>query len=177
MSLRSLFKRHLPERHVLQKHRHLRHFGELIHDPGLWHLTRRSSAGGVAVGLFCAFIPFLGQVIFAAALAILLSVNLPLAVLFAFITNPITFAPLFIFAYEVGTWILNEPTRQIAFEFTLTWFMHSFVLIWKPLVLGCLILGSFSALIGYITVRLLWRLALIRKWKQRQIRQSQKISD
>ena len=55
MSLRSIFKHYLPAHHKIKEHPHLRHFGDLLHDPDLWHLTRRSTAGGVAVGLFCAF--------------------------------------------------------------------------------------------------------------------------
>ena len=176
MSLRSIFKRYLPAHHIIKEHRHLRHFGDLLHDPDLWHLTRRSTAGGVAIGLFCAFIPVPVQMIIAAGIAILFSVNLPLAVIFAWVSNPITFAPLFIFAYEVGTWILGVPVKPIepiAFEFSVQWLTESLVLIWKPLLLGCFILGSFSAIVGYVSIIWLWRLALIKKWKDRRIRRQQ----
>ena len=71
MSLRSFFKRFLPEPHRVRNHKHLRHFGDLLHDPGIWHLNRRSASGGIAVGLFCAFIPLPIHMIVAAAVAIL----------------------------------------------------------------------------------------------------------
>ena len=174
MSLRSLFKRYLPAHHTIKEHRHLRHFGELLHDPDLWHLTRRSTAGGVAIGLFCAFIPIPIQMFFAAGFAILFSVNLPLAVISVWISNPVTFAPIFIFAYELGTWLLNEPVRQIAFEFSVKWLTGSLVLIWKPLLLGCFILGTISSISGYVLVIWLWRLSLIKKWKERKLRRSRK---
>lgn len=172
MSLRSLFKRYLPAHHTIKEHKHLRHFGELLHDPDLWHLTRRSTAGGVAIGLFCAFIPIPVQMFFAAGFAILFSVNLPLAVISVWITNPVTFAPIFIFAYELGTWLLNEPVKQIAFELSFHWLTEKLVLIWKPLLLGCFILGTLSAISGYTIVIWLWRLSLIKKWNQRKLKRS-----
>lgn len=155
----------------MQKHKHLRFFGELLHDQNIWHLTRRSSAGGVATGLFCSFIPVLGQTIIAAAAAIIFRINLPLSVIFVWVTNPVTFAPLFFFAYKLGTWLLDEPLKQVAFEFTWQWFTDKLIHIWEPLLLGCFILGSLSAAAGYIAVRLIWRLSLVRKWELRRNRQ------
>ena len=170
MSLRPFLKRFLPEPHKVKEHKHLRFFGTLLHDPDLWHLTRHSSAGGVATGLFCAFIPVPIHMIVAAAVAILLRVNLPLAVIFTWLTNPLTFAPIFIFAYKTGSSLLNKPVRQVSFELSFQWASETLIHIWKPLLLGCLILGSLSAIIGYISVKLLWRLSLVRMWENRRLR-------
>ncbi len=172
MSLRSFFKRWLPEPHTIRDHRHLRHFGDYLHEPNLWHLTRRSSAGGVATGLFCAFIPLPIHMLVAAAAAIVLRVNLPLAVICTWITNPLTFAPIFIFAYELGARLLNWPTNEFAFEFSIRWLQESFVHIWEPLLLGCFILAVIASTTGYFAVRLLWRLALVRKWEGRKRKNS-----
>ena len=168
--MRSFFKRHLPERHKVQEHRVLRYFGSLLHDPNIWHLTRRSSAGGVATGLFCSFIPLPVHMIVASALSILFRVNLPLAVLFTWVTNPLTIAPIFIFAYELGTKILNRSPRHINFDFSFHWLAQKLIIIWEPLLLGCFILATLSALTGYFSVRLLWRLSSIRKWEERKNR-------
>ncbi len=173
MSLRSFFKHYLPEHHKIREHQHLRHFGTLLHDPNLWHLSRRSSAGGVAAGLFCAFIPLPVQTISSAALAILFRVNLPLSVLFTLVSNPLTFAPMFIFAYQLGTRILGVPERQVEFEPVL----HKLIHIWEPLLLGCFILATISAITGYVAVRLLWRLSLVRKWEERRNRKNKNTED
>lgn len=173
MSPKLFLKRYLPEPHKIKNHRHLRFFGTLLHDPNLWHLTRYSSAGGVAVGLFCAFIPVPVHMLIAAAVAIILRVNLPLAVIFTWLTNPISFGPIFVFAYKVGTWLLNEQVKQISFELSFQWVTEQLVYIWEPLLLGCFILGSISAITGYIAVRLLWRLFLVRKWENRRLRRSE----
>ncbi len=57
-------------------------FGEQLHHHNLWHLHRRSVAGGVAVGLFTGLIPGSNpvQFFFAALFAIVFKVNLPVAV-------------------------------------------------------------------------------------------------
>ena len=168
--MRSFFKRHLPEPHKIRDHQHLRYFGTLLHDPNIWHLTRRSASGGVATGLFCAFIPLPIHMIVAAALSILLRVNLPLAVLFTWITNPLTFAPVFIFAYKLGATILDRPAKHINFEMSFHWFTDKLVIIWEPLLLGCFILATISATLGYVAIRLLWRLGSVRKWEERRKR-------
>jgi len=172
MSLRSFFKRILPEPHRIRDHKHLRWFGNLLQDPNLWHLNRRSAAGGIATGLFCAFIPLPIHMIVAAAVSILLRVNLPLAVILTWITNPFTFAPIFLSAYTVGSMVLQEPMRKIAFDFSLQWLQEIFVLIWQPLLVGCLILAVLSSLTGYFVTSLLWRILLIRKWEGRKTRRS-----
>ena len=51
-----------------------------LHHPNLWHLHRRSVAGGVAVGMFCGLIPGPFQMIGAAIMSVLFRVNLPVAV-------------------------------------------------------------------------------------------------
>jgi len=171
MSLRSFFKRYLPEHHKIREHQYIRHFGSLLHDPNIWHLTRRSSAGGVAAGLFCAFIPLPIHMIVAAAVAILFRVNLPLAVIFTWVTNPLTFAPMFVFAYQLGTKILGVPEHQVELEPVFNKLIH----IWEPLLLGCFILATVSAITGYVAVRLLWRLSLVRKWEERRKRKNTEV--
>ena len=170
MNLRSFFKRLLPEPHRIRDNRHLRYFGDLLHDPSIWHLNRRSAAGGIAIGLFCAFIPLPVHMIVAAAFAILLRVNLPLAVVLTWITNPLTFAPVFYFAYQVGSWLLHEPVLNIDFEFSIQWVQEIFVNIWEPLLLGCVILAVLSSLTGYFATILLWRILLLRQWSGRKTR-------
>jgi uncharacterized protein (DUF2062 family) len=170
MNLRAFFQSLLPDPHRLRNHRHLRHFGDSLHDPDIWHLNRRSAAGGVATGLFCAFIPFPVHMIAAATASILFRVNLPLAVALTWVTNPLTFAPVFYFAYKVGSWLLHEPVRKITFEFSLHWLQNIFVNIWEPLLLGCVILAIFSALTGYFVTSLVWRVLLLRRWARRKTR-------
>lgn len=165
---RKFLKRIMPDHKTMRDHPHLQKFGQRLAEPRLWHLNRRSVAGGLALGLFMGFMPVLGQMFFAAALAIVFRVNLPIAAMGVWITNPLTIAPVYYFAYKVGAWVLNIPVGQYAFEVSWEWFKGEFLMIWQPLILGCLICGVVSALLAIIFTRLSWRLIVIRSWLQRQ---------
>jgi len=173
MGLRRFFKRVLPAQHELREHKRLLILGDILHDPNIFHLTRYSAAGGVATGLFVAFMPIPGQMLIAAIIAIYFRVNLPLAVIFVWLSNPITIPPLFFLAYKTGATILNEPARAIAFEFSFEWLGTVGIDIWQALLLGCLTFGTLAAITGYFIIRLLWRMAVIRKWEDRKLSKSQ----
>ena len=164
---RQFLKRYLPDHHQIREHKHLRVFGERLHDPNLWHLNRRSIAGAMGAGIFVAFIPIPAQMILAAAAAIWLRVNLPLAVAMVWITNPITMPPVFYGTYKVGAWLLNMPAMPIEFEPSLSWLLHETNALWWPLLLGSLAVGAVLGVTVYGAVRLAWRLYVIRKRRAR----------
>ena len=168
MGLRGFFKRVLPEHHEIREHRQLGMLGDILHDPNIFHLNRHSAAGGVAIGLAIAFVPLPGQMILAALLAIYFHVNLPLAVVFVFVSNPITIPPLFYFAYRTGAFLLHETPMKLDFQLSFEWFSGVIYEIWDALLLGCFLLGGLSSLLGYTSVRLLWRIAIVRKWEERK---------
>lgn len=174
MGLRNFFKQVLPEHHEIREHKHLRFLGDILHDPNIFHLTRRSAAGGVAVGLFFACLPVPGQMLIAAIFAIFFHVNLPLAVILVWITNPITIPPYLFIAYKTGTKLLNVPAKDINFELSIQWASEKLLDIWQPLLVGCLLYSIVSATIGYLTIRWLWRLTAIRKWEERKQLKQQK---
>lgn len=167
---RKFLKRLLPNREELKKHRVLQGLGERIHDPDLWHLNRRSAATATAVGLFLAFIPIPGQMFIAAILAFYFRCNLAISVLLVWITNPLTMPPIFYAAYVIGSWLLMDPasnTLTPEFNLSLEWFQTELQLIWKPFMLGCLVMSIVSAILGYFLVRGLWRWHVINSWKER----------
>ncbi len=168
MSLKSHLQRYLPERKLIQEHKHLRHFGNRLHEPNIWRLTRRSSAGGVTIGLFWAMIPIPGQTIAAAATAILLRANLPLSIIFVWVTNPITAGPIYYLAYKLGSVLLDEPIQKVVSEPSTQWVAKTLVDIWQPLMAGCLLLGVCNAAIGNVALRVIWRILSSQKWKQRK---------
>ncbi|MBF0470363.1 MAG: DUF2062 domain-containing protein [Gammaproteobacteria bacterium] len=157
----------MPDHKTLREHRHLQVLGSLIQDPRLWYLNRRSASGAFAVGLFMAWVPLPSQMIMAAALAVLFRVNLPLSVALVWITNPVTMPPMFYFAYRFGLALLGRPPQAFSFELSWEWLVEGMQFIWQPFLLGCLVLGVISSLLGYCTVRLLWRLHLVSRWRTR----------
>ena len=113
MAFRNLFKRYIPHKESIASNSIIRLFDEYLHDPNIWHIHRRSSAGGAAIGVFCAFIPIPIQTLSAAALAILFRMNLPIAILFSFLANPITVPFIFFYSYKLGSILLGLEENQI----------------------------------------------------------------
>ena len=172
MGLKNFFKRILPEHHVIREYKNLRILGDILHDPNIFHITKHSAAGGVALGLFWGCIPVPCQMLLAALCAIYFRANLPLAVILVWITNPITIPPYVFIAYKTGAWLLHEPARQIHFELSMTWIRTELGEIWMPLTLGCLTYAVISASAGYILIRGLWRVLAVIKWQERKLKKT-----
>ncbi len=160
---RKFFQRFLPRPQTIKENKTLQIFGDWLHKPNLWHLSRRSVAGAFAVGLFFAWMPVPFQMVLAAGTAIWIGTNLPLSVALVWITNPVTITPMFYFAYTVGTWIVGEPATTFNFELTMDWLFNELSGTWKPFLVGCFTLASISSLIGYLTIEVVWRYTVLRK--------------
>ncbi len=63
---------------------------------------------GLSVGLFFGLLVPIAQIPLAAIAAVLLRANIPVAVFSTLITNPVTFAPIYYFAYQLGGLILGQ---------------------------------------------------------------------
>jgi len=114
-----------------------------------------------------AFVPVPFQMLLAASMAILVHVNIPISVALVWLTNPLTMPPMFYFAYKVGQWILGLPDHNFDFELSWSWLSHGLSHIWQPFLLGCLVVGLTSGVLGYLSVRFAWRVLVIRKWRHR----------
>lgn len=167
---KKFIQRFSPKPDTLKNHPHLKYLGEALQNPNLWHLNRRSAAGAVGIGLFCAWMPIPFQMLLASVLAMTFCVNLPLSVALVWLSNPITMPPLFYGAYRLGTYILNEPVVEFNFELSFQWLVNMFETIAPALLLGCFILAFTSATTGYFLLRVFWRLNIINKWQRRHKR-------
>lgn len=149
--------------HELKNYKSLRIFGDLLHDPNLWHMNRRSVAKAFMVGLFFAWWPVPFQMVLAAAGAIKVHSNLPLSIALVWITNPVTMPPMFYIAYLVGTWVIGVPEMNFSMELSFEWLMNEMTAIWKPFLTGCLMLGVISSLVGYFGINWIWRYSVVKK--------------
>ena len=173
-----IIKRYLPDPQKIRDHKHLRLFGQLLHEPNLWHLNRRSVSGSFSVGLFITFIPVPFHMILAAAAAIIWRVNLPLSVTLVWINNPVTMPPFFYFAYKLGARILGTSLNEkITFDLSFQWIIDQLTVIWQPFLLGCLVLGTVNAVLGNVAVRLLWRLHVVRYLRRKRLKHRQSTSN
>ncbi len=146
----------------------MRPFRLLLEHPVYWALNRRNVTRAFALGLFIAFIPVPIHFLLGASFALLLRLNVPAAVAGTLITNPLTAGPIYVAAYLVGCELLGITARPIAFEMNWDWLTTTLIPIWKPLLLGCLVLGALTALIGYILLGGLWHLSLVLKYHSRK---------
>lgn len=161
-------KRISPSKSEISHHKHMRVFGDWLHDPNLWHLNRRSVAGAFAVGLFFMYMPPFFQMVQAGFAAIFLRVNLPISAALVWITNPITIPPMYYFAYVLGCWVLAKPPAPFDLDFWLNW--HNWLEILAPLSLGSLICAAVCSVTGYLVIEGLWRWNLGRQIRRRKAR-------
>ena len=181
---RKFFRKYLPDAESIKHNRYTRFFGPALHHPNLWHLNRRSVAGGVAVGMFTGLIPGSNPVQFTAAaiLSMIFRVNLPVAMFATFYTNPFTIVPLYFLAYKLGEFFIgqhngNLPQHELdLWDLPLTeWIpalIHWATVMGKPLALGLVLMALLFAAMGYAAVQLAWRAYIMLQWRKRKVRRS-----
>ena len=177
---RKFFKKYLPSHATICANRYVARRGAWLTHHNLWHLHRRSVAGGFAVGLFAGLVPGSNPVQFTAAalLAIGFRVNLPIAVIVTLYSNPFTIVPLYFVAFQLGQFALLEsggdlPALSLSFAGTSWREWLPAALDWlkalgKPLLVGIPLLAALLSVVGYLGTRILWRWYVVRKWRRRQ---------
>ncbi|MFL0809155.1 MAG: DUF2062 domain-containing protein [Agarilytica sp.] len=167
---RKLFKRWIPSHHKIREIQALKFLGTLLHDPNLFHLNRHSVSVAFFIGLFLAFLPIPLQIPLGALCAILFHCNLPITVALVWISNPLTFPIIFIACYKLGARILDLPHREFKLDLTFTWLQSEFLVIWQPLLLGCLLSGLFFGCLGYVSIQWTWRWHVVKRWEKRKLK-------
>jgi uncharacterized protein (DUF2062 family) len=169
-----LFKKYLPHPDIIVKNRWIKLLGPRLQEPGLWHINRKSCSGGIAVGVFCAFIPMPFQMLLAAIGAILFRGNILVAVPIVWISNPFTMPPFFYFCYWVGARLLGSKIGGFDFELSFDWLLTGLLEIWQPFLLGCLVVGATASALSFVLVRVMWRYHILDHMKIRKKRKKSK---
>jgi uncharacterized protein len=178
---RKLFRRYLPTQQYVREHRYLGRFGAWLHHPNLWHLNRRSVAGGFANGLFCGLIPGPFQMLAAIAVSIAFRLNLPVALLTTLYTNPLTIGPLYLAAYYLGRLLVGGDAGALSEAPAFAWgdigewmraMAHWAMSLGKPLAVGLVALALLLAVLGYVCVDIAWRAHVILAWRRRASRRA-----
>ncbi len=167
---KKVIKRLIPNSQSIKDNKHLKIFGNLLHNPHLWHMNRHSVAKAFAVGLFFAFIPVPFQMVLAAGTAILVHANLPFSIALVWLTNPLTIPVIFYACYTVGSWIIGATAQEFNFEANWQWVVDSLSTIGPAFLLGCGVLATTFAIFGYFFIQGLWRYSVIKAWKKRKNR-------
>ena len=156
----------LPSRDALSAHPWLQPVASRLLHPQLWRLQREAVARGVAVGTFWAFVIPFAQVVAAAAHCTWWRANIPAAAAMTMVTNPLTIGFWLWLAYQLGTLVLGAPVGAVApiGNGALSW-LEEFG--W-PTVLGMGMFAVGGAALGYVGVKLVWRLRIARKRRARR---------
>jgi uncharacterized protein len=121
-----------------------------------WRLLRlqgshQEMARGLASGVFAGCFPLFGlQTIIGIAIATLVRGNRILAAAGTWVSNPLTYFPLFAFNYQVGHWALGGgPRESFADLDSLRGWMEMGAEVTTRLMLGSTLVGIFASLAGY----------------------------
>ena len=167
---KKIFQRFIPNRESIKAIKALEFLGDKLHRPNLWHLNRRSVSLAFAIGLWAMYTPPLPwQMAIAGVLAIYFNANLPIAVALVWITNPVTWLPMYYAAYKVGAAVLGQGSFQFE-QFSQLFSIEKALELGAPLLLGCFILMNLGAALGYFGVQFFWRRAVLRRLVLRKYR-------
>lgn len=180
----------LPTPETILGNRWLRWLAPFMAHPRLWHLSRKGVALGVALGVFFGLLIPIAQMPVAATLAVVLRANLPVAMASTFVTNPVTFGPVYYVAYRLGKAVLGEDKaaqppamseERLVEELTVTpdpvaerlglvdrfkrW-LAQIGQVGKPLFVGLAILAVACGLLAYAIAHAAWRLRV--RWDRRR---------
>ena len=180
------YKKYLPKKEAILKNRFIKWIGPAILNPQLWRFSRKGVALGVGLGIFFGFLIPLAQIPVSAISATILRANVPTAIASTLITNPVTFAPIYVVAYKLGNTLLGEKPNPQSIEkvskgITLSdipeeqqkiikeksWF-NKVLSFSKPLVIGLAIFAVAGSLTTYLAILWVWWVWIKIKRKSRR---------
>lgn len=158
--------------------------GPVLADPRLWHFSRKGIALGVALGIFFGLLIPVAQMPASALFAVILRANLPMAVASTFVSNPVTFGPVYYGSYRLGQAVLGKPAlsdeeavktfdndraetveEQAPTQRIAHW-AQRLGDVGKPLAIGLAIVATASGLTVYLLISGLW--VLKTRWTRRR---------
>ena len=157
---RRFFRKFGFKRHKISQKWYLSPVRHLLNNPAYWGIRRKTVVPGFSLGLFIAFTPVPAHTLLAVLMALVLRVNIPATIIGTLLMNPLTFVPMFVLAYRLGSFLLGLESQPFAPELSLEWLAHGFMNVWQPLLLGCILCGALASLVGFIGLDLLWRASL-----------------
>lgn len=167
-------RRLLPSPDAVRGNRWLRWLGPALHHPRLWHMSRRGIALGVALGLFFGLLIPIAQIPLSAGAAVLLRANVPTAIASTLVTNPVTFGPVYVAAWKVGSTVLGvqatkPPVAASAPQQDVSWWQAArqrLAAVGKPLIVGLAIFAVVGGAGAYLLVTWAWWART--RWRRRR---------
>jgi len=178
--MKKYFNKWLPAPESIHSSRLLKWLGPLLHQPWLWQFNRKTVPKSVAIGVFWGFIIPVFQSVGAVVTAVFFRGNIPVAVLSTLVTNPFTYAPIYILGYQVGTLLLGQavdPASVAALDAGMLpiepekisqWHRVGDVL--KPWLLGMTLFAVVGSIGSYFVTIGLWRVAVFSRLRRKRQR-------
>lgn len=160
---KSVFKtyRYLKHPRRLKGNAPLRWFSRHFLDKRVWRPTQHTLAGGAAVGCFVTVQLIPVQMPLAVILAGAFRVNIPIALLLCWISNPVTLVPIGIAEKAIGEWLLHwvgDPSAawiaSVANQDLANGLAYA-----RYMFTGGLVAGALLAPVGYIIAWAGWAVA------------------
>lgn len=159
----------MPTPSQVREYRYIHIFGDTLKQAELWSFNRNSVTKGFAVGIFCAFLPMPFEMVAALFMAAMLGGNIPVAISAVWLSNPLTWIPLYTPCYLLGARILSIKPIPIDQINILDLGLH-YVALW----LGCLIVGISLSLLSHLVLNIIWRSNIRRRWQERKLSRLQR---
>lgn len=162
----------MPTPKEVNEFRYIHIFGDTLKQAELWAFNRNTVTKGIAVGIFCAFLPMPFEMIAALFIAAMIGANVPFAVAGVWISNPVTWIPLYTPCYLLGAKILGLEPVPLS-EISILQLGWHYVALW----LGCLIVGTVLSFTTHFLLSVIWRIQIRRRWQQRRFLRTSKTLD
>ncbi len=118
--------------------------------------NRKAVTKGVLVGLFWGFIPMPMQMAGVVATTPFLKFNVPIGLATVWLSNPITYPPLWYLEYKTGNLLLGRDGIE-NIELTMSWFQNNWDNIVVPLYVGTALYSTVVSYLIYILLNWLWK--------------------
>ncbi len=118
-------------------------------------INRRAVTRGLLVGLFWGFIPMPFQMLGVIITTPLMRFNVIIGLATVWLSNPVTYPPLWYLEYKTGNLILGKPGLENV-ELTMSWFQNHWDEIVVPLYVGTAFYSTVVSYLIYLFVNWLW---------------------
>ncbi|MED7819084.1 MULTISPECIES: DUF2062 domain-containing protein [unclassified Francisella] len=148
-------RRLIRKRKRLESSKFLGFVAHKLTNKSLWIANYDSVARGVFVGFFWMMIPLPLQMTPAIISAVVLKANIPTAISTVWISNPLTWVPMYLGNYIFGCFLLGEQVDISDWKTFGTYMLNHLHEFWQPLFLGSFVAGILVATAGFLAVYVL----------------------
>ena len=132
-----------------------------------FNFNRKMVTRGVLVGLFWGFIPMPMQMAGVMLTTPFFRFNVPIALATVWLSNPLTYPPLWYLEYATGNLLLGREGLD-NIELTMAWFQNHWDDFVLPLYVGTAFYSTIVAYLIYLLLNWLWKRSAMIEWRDRK---------